>query len=380
VNPLLRRENRVDAGERCVVVEVLARLLLAERLLSDDSLAAVRIAEEVAQRHTACAAAHAMAALARYRSGQVDRRLVALCERATGLLAGTPDPIAQRWITPVAVALERAVDAECDEIRAAQWLAAGTGATVERPLDDLAEDRAWLTFLGRRKPVAALLVAAGGPDLPAVPPVARMSWYCALATDESRVDCGDIAHAVAEAGEWADRAERAAAELCARTGLSLRAGHVRLARSAARFRCAPAEAAEHAVRAAAAFHAVRDRLATGWAHLTAAVAWTTAGCPGPARSERDQARAALDPYPAGLYRLLSRRAAPAAGHRSATALSAREHEVLALLADGLTAAAIGRRLDISPRTVHHHLEHLYRKLGTRDRLTTVRRAGELGLL
>jgi DNA-binding CsgD family transcriptional regulator len=60
-------------------------------------------------------------------------------------------------------------------------------------------------------------------------------------------------------------------------------------------------------------------------------------------------------------------------------LTARETAVLKLLADGLTATAIGRRLAISTRTVHVHLEHLYRKLGVHDRLMAVRVAEESGL-
>ncbi|MFD4344011.1 LuxR C-terminal-related transcriptional regulator [Streptomyces coelicoflavus] len=32
----------------------------------------------------------------------------------------------------------------------------------------------------------------------------------------------------------------------------------------------------------------------------------------------------------------------------------------------LTVSAVGRRLDISVRTVHKHLENVYRKLGTHD--------------
>jgi DNA-binding NarL/FixJ family response regulator len=64
------------------------------------------------------------------------------------------------------------------------------------------------------------------------------------------------------------------------------------------------------------------------------------------------------------------------GHR----LTQRELTVLAVLAEGLTADAIARRLDISPRTVHRHLQHLYRKLGTTDRLATVLRAKALGLV
>ena len=61
-------------------------------------------------------------------------------------------------------------------------------------------------------------------------------------------------------------------------------------------------------------------------------------------------------------------------------LTGRELTVPSLLADGLTAATIGRRLVISPRTVHEHLEHVYAELGTADRLTTVLRARSAGLL
>ncbi|MER6068436.1 LuxR C-terminal-related transcriptional regulator [Streptomyces sp. NPDC001817] len=62
------------------------------------------------------------------------------------------------------------------------------------------------------------------------------------------------------------------------------------------------------------------------------------------------------------------------------ALTPRETTVLLLLTDALTADAIGRRLGISVRTVHKHVENLYRKLGTRDRLGTVLRAQRLGLV
>ncbi|MGY1698147.1 response regulator transcription factor [Geodermatophilus sp. SYSU D00766] len=63
-----------------------------------------------------------------------------------------------------------------------------------------------------------------------------------------------------------------------------------------------------------------------------------------------------------------------------TGLTEREFAVLTLLGAGLTAAAIARRLHTSPRTVHKHLEHVYRKLGVRDRLMAVQRARDTGLL
>ncbi|MFF8730599.1 response regulator transcription factor [Streptomyces sp. NPDC015171] len=62
------------------------------------------------------------------------------------------------------------------------------------------------------------------------------------------------------------------------------------------------------------------------------------------------------------------------------ALTPRETSVLLLLTDALTADAIGRRLGISVRTVHKHVENIYRKLGTRDRVGTVLRAQRLGLV
>ncbi|MGW2818301.1 LuxR C-terminal-related transcriptional regulator [Streptomyces sp. NPDC001415] len=61
-------------------------------------------------------------------------------------------------------------------------------------------------------------------------------------------------------------------------------------------------------------------------------------------------------------------------------LTPRETVVLSRLAKSLTAEAIARRLGISPRSAHKHLENLYRKFGTGDRLSTVLHAREMGLL
>jgi DNA-binding NarL/FixJ family response regulator len=61
-------------------------------------------------------------------------------------------------------------------------------------------------------------------------------------------------------------------------------------------------------------------------------------------------------------------------------LSARELEVLRLVAEGLTDARVAERLHLSPRTVGRHLESVYRKLGVSSRTAAVRRAGELSLL
>jgi DNA-binding CsgD family transcriptional regulator len=74
--------------------------------------------------------------------------------------------------------------------------------------------------------------------------------------------------------------------------------------------------------------------------------------------------------------LLRRRPEP----MSTAGLTGRELAVLGLLAQGCTAEAIAGRLGISPRTVHKHLEHLYRKLGVRDRLGAVLVATEAAVL
>ena len=52
-------------------------------------------------------------------------------------------------------------------------------------------------------------------------------------------------------------------------------------------------------------------------------------------------------------------------------LTAREREVVELLAEGRTTRAVARLLDCSPRTVEKHLERVYRKLGVTDRVSAV---------
>lgn len=60
-------------------------------------------------------------------------------------------------------------------------------------------------------------------------------------------------------------------------------------------------------------------------------------------------------------------------------LTARQLEVLALLAEGLTNPEIAERLVVSPRTAEHHVAAVLRKLGAATRRDAVRRASELRL-
>jgi two-component system nitrate/nitrite response regulator NarL len=61
-------------------------------------------------------------------------------------------------------------------------------------------------------------------------------------------------------------------------------------------------------------------------------------------------------------------------------LSARENEVLVLIADGLSAPDIARLLHLSPATVKGHLHSLYEKLGVKERAAAVAEAMRRGLL
>jgi DNA-binding NarL/FixJ family response regulator len=61
-------------------------------------------------------------------------------------------------------------------------------------------------------------------------------------------------------------------------------------------------------------------------------------------------------------------------------LSAREIEVLELLALGLSNAEIAGRLVVSQRTVDHHVSHILDKTGASGRLEAVRLGLEYGLV
>ncbi|MDQ5834777.1 MAG: response regulator transcription factor [Actinomycetota bacterium] len=61
-------------------------------------------------------------------------------------------------------------------------------------------------------------------------------------------------------------------------------------------------------------------------------------------------------------------------------LTPREHEILGLIANGMTAPAIGEQLFLSTATVKTHLAHLYEKLGVSDRAAAVAEAMRRGLL
>ncbi|WP_086832542.1 response regulator transcription factor [Streptomyces sp. NRRL B-24572] len=63
-----------------------------------------------------------------------------------------------------------------------------------------------------------------------------------------------------------------------------------------------------------------------------------------------------------------------------TGLSARENEILALVAKGTANRAIAAELFISEATVKTHLTHIYAKLGVKDRAAAVAAGYERGIL
>lgn len=62
------------------------------------------------------------------------------------------------------------------------------------------------------------------------------------------------------------------------------------------------------------------------------------------------------------------------------ALSPREREVLALIAEGMSAPDVAAALHLSPSTIKTHLQSLYEKLGVSDRAAAVATAMRQGLL
>lgn len=82
------------------------------------------------------------------------------------------------------------------------------------------------------------------------------------------------------------------------------------------------------------------------------------------------------PLLATLYRFAAAREPQ--GSVAAALLTAREREVLDWVAAGKTNADIAAILDLSPRTIEKHLEHVYEKLGVETRTAAAMRAMRSG--
>ena len=80
------------------------------------------------------------------------------------------------------------------------------------------------------------------------------------------------------------------------------------------------------------------------------------------------------------FRIGAAPAPPSPAKGEASPLSARETEILRLIAKGFGFDSVGELLGISPHTVVTHVKKIYRKLAVHSRGEAVYEAGQLGLL
>jgi DNA-binding CsgD family transcriptional regulator len=71
---------------------------------------------------------------------------------------------------------------------------------------------------------------------------------------------------------------------------------------------------------------------------------------------------------------------PAAGAYAGSTLSARESEILSIVAKGFSFAEIARLLGISPHTVTTYVKKIYQKLAVHSRGEAVYEASRMGLI
>ncbi|MBR7832506.1 response regulator transcription factor [Actinospica durhamensis] len=99
------------------------------------------------------------------------------------------------------------------------------------------------------------------------------------------------------------------------------------------------------------------------------------------RESVDRLAAGEISIPAGLARaLITRGVGVGAGHARGLSLTAREHQVLSLLAQGLSNKQIARRLTISEHGVKRHVTNLLAKMDSPNRTLAVATALRQGLV
>ena len=196
----------------------------------------------------------------------------------------------------------------------------------------------------------------------------------------ARAQCGELEAAERALDELRSIAAAAPVEsLQARA--STAAGAVATARAEpVRARCHFEDAVDLFNRCGSPFEAAQARL-----DLARAIA--SSGRAAAARAEAEAARATFRQLGAGhelevaarLLAGLGEAGIDGADPRPAAGLSARELEVLRLIAEGLTNGEIATRLVLSEHTVHRHVTNILRKLGVSSRVAATAYAHRHGL-
>ncbi|HEX6151855.1 helix-turn-helix transcriptional regulator [Nocardioides sp.] len=366
-----------------------------------------RVTEGMRRLDEAAAAAYGGEVASPTVSGEIYCKLMVACETVLDV------PRAEQW-HGVFAALEREQDvawasAICRMHVGAIWTVAGRWEEAEQELTRsvelydatyralrpaacarLAELRA---RQGRLGDAEQLLVLSRG-DRFSIRPAARVGWRRALTDSERGATVAALAEALDQRGndlavlpdlaaltelrlacgltEAAAESAGVAAELAAAdVGEALR-GYARLAAGLVALSDADPEARGSLRRAARHFAAARLPVERARAQIALAEA-LAASDPGAALAE---AREAAETFAwlgaseeldraSALLRSLGGRPTPAP--RAEELLTGREHEVLALVAEGLSNPEIADRLFLSRKTVAHHVSNMLAKLGMRNR-------------
>jgi DNA-binding NarL/FixJ family response regulator len=217
--------------------------------------------------------------------------------------------------------------------------------------------------------VEIILSNFGGPDLPAMDPWSRVSWWEGLVRTE-------LAEGRIEAAwAWVERIEASSVRL----GLT---GHRALAQlSRAQVLAAlgkPEQSAKLAQNAAEAFSQAGCKADAGRAHLVAGMVASD-------RSQLRQAQALLGECGMAELAKLARREQrrldalspdPKTAESGIEALTRRQRMVADLVAQGLTNREIARQLDVTSKTVEMHLAQIFAKLGVTSRAAVATRVSQ----
>lgn len=233
---------------------------------------------------------------------------------------------------------------------------------------------AHLRLADGRPQVAAALLERG---LSAVDGDAIAMTHLLAPLVDARLAAGDVDGAAAAAARLAQVTVESGIRL-AKARAALAAARVALATNR------DADAAESARHALAEFATLAMPADVGEARLALARAIAAEQ---PALAE-EEARAAHDAFrqlgaarareaAAAVLRALSAPAGPS--KRDSGELTAREEEVLGLVAGGFSNAQIAQALFISEKTAGHHVSHILQKLGVRNRAQAAAQAARLGV-